>query len=219
MLYVNCKYTYQEVLNSYSQLGESSIKNNILDFLKINFYNKNKNKTKTTQMKKFILTAMIATTLFACVNTTDEKAVSDYPSNAVGYNLDSSASIDLVMKMAKSMESLDTATYRSTYAPDAIFHDNLDSMNLDQNISMISLFNGKGITVKIEEIKPIWEAVNKVPSEKGITNYVISFQSILFTKGDKQVKVIINSVDAIKDGKITEEWLVYDTKLMSELLK
>jgi len=161
----------------------------------------------------------LLTTLFACQSKTETSATANYPTNAAGYNLDSTANTDLVIKTVKAMEAMDTATYRSIYATNAIFHDNLDSMNLDQNMSMFNLFKSKGITVKVLEIQPIWEAVNKVPSQKGITNYVISYQTAQFTKGDKNIKVVMNVVDAMKDGKITEEWITYDTKGLSELIK
>jgi hypothetical protein len=39
---------------------------------------------------------------------------------------------------------------------------------------------------------------------------------VTFKKGDKSVKVGQFQIDAVKDGKIVEEWIVYDpTELMS----
>ncbi|MEY4011066.1 MAG: hypothetical protein RIT22_190, partial [Bacteroidota bacterium] len=66
----------------------------------------------------------------------------------------------------------------------------------------------------------VWEAVNNKPDEKtGITNYVISYYEVTFTKGDKKASVILNMNFAIKDGKIQEEWDTYDTAPLTELLK
>lgn len=185
----------------------------------ISFFKTLNLKLKHIKMKKLILSLVVSTTLFACQTKTENTANAIYPANAVGYNIDSSENTAIVVNTVKAMESMDTAAYRSFYAPDAIFHDNLDSMNLDQNVSLISSFKSKGVTVKIEDIYPIWEDVQNKPSEKGIKNYVISYQTALFTKGDKKVRVVMNTVDAMKDGKITEEWITYDTRGIYELLK
>lgn len=170
-------------------------------------------------MKKIIYSLVIATTLFACQTKNASTESADYPANAVGYNLDTTVNTETVLKAVKAMETLDTNTYRSLYAPDAIFHDNLDTTSLDQNIAMISSFKASGISFKITATEPIWEIVNKKASPAGVTNYVMSYQYAEFTKGDKKVKVVMNSVDAFKDGKIVEEWNTYDTKKISELFQ
>lgn len=170
-------------------------------------------------MKKIIYCLVVATTLFACQTKNVSTESVDYPAKAVGYNLDTTVNTETVLKAVKAMEALDTNTYRSVYAPDAIFHDNLDSTTLDQNIAMISSFKANGISVKITATNPIWEVVNKKASPTGVTNYVISYQFAEFTKGDKTVKAVMNSVDAFKDGKIVEEWNTYDTRNIFELFK
>ena len=76
------------------------------------------------------------------------------------------------------------------------------------------------LTGKVKvEFGPIWETQNNKADEKGITNYVIAYQVITLTKGDKSLKTLIHSVDAIKDGKLAEEWLVYDRAAMAEMTK
>jgi hypothetical protein len=170
-------------------------------------------------MKKFILSCFVASAIFACTPQAEKTSSDAYPTDAVGYNLDSSANIDLVLKMTKAFESMDSAAYRATYADSAKFHDNGTGMTLEQNMSIFNLFKSKGISIKVEKIDPIWESVNKEASADGVTNYVFSYQHIVFTKGDKQVKFISNVVDGIKDGKIVEEWGLYDTKAISELIK
>jgi hypothetical protein len=42
---------------------------------------------------------------------------------------------------------------------------------------------------------------------------------MILKKGDKQLKLNMHSVDAIKDGLQVEEWLYYDTKGVEEFLK
>jgi len=170
-------------------------------------------------MKKIIFCFIIATTIYACQTKIDISGSADFPANATGYNLDSTENTETVLKAVKAMESLDTNTYRSLYAADAIFHDNLDTISLDENIALISSIKIYGIDFKITSIEPIWELVNKKASPTGVTNYVISYQFAEFTKGDKKVKVVMNSVDAFKDGKIVEEWNTYDTRNILDLLK
>jgi hypothetical protein len=60
--------------------------------------------------------------------------------------------------------------------------------------------------------------VNKEASPNGVTNYVMSFQHTIYKKGDKEVKVIVSVVNGMKDGKIVEEWDLYNTKPMFDLM-
>ena len=170
-------------------------------------------------MKNFILTCLIASSIIACSPTTNKTNSTDYPSNASGYNLDSSSNVDLVKKMHKTFENMDSVNYRSCYSDSAKFHDNDNKQTLSENLANFNLYKTKGITVKIEKLDPIWEIVNKKASADGITNYVESYVRLTFKRGDKQAKVIMNVVNSVKDGKIIEEWDTYDTKQMMEILK
>ena len=169
-------------------------------------------------MKKFILSCFVVSTFMACSPNKEKTASVDYPENAAGYNIDSSANIEIVKKMTKAFEDMDSATYRSFYAETAKFHDNGKEMTLDQNLGNFSFFKANGVTIKTEKIDPIWEAVNKEASPDGVTNYVISFQHLIVKKGDKEVRVIMNVVNGMKDGKIVEEWGLYDSKPIFDLM-
>ena len=57
----------------------------------------------------------------------------------------------------------------------------------------------------------VWEEVNYKADEKGVKNYVLAYCTNTWTKGDKSVQIVTFQVDAIKDGKIVEEWNVYDS--------
>lgn len=140
------------------------------------------------------------------------------PADINSYNLDSSANIDLVKKMVVAFEAGDSVTYRSCYADSAKFHDNGKDTDLDQNVTLFNFFKSNGITVKVEKVDPILEIVNKEASPNGVTNYVMSFQQTIYKKGDKEVKVIVSVVNGMKDGKIVEEWDIYDTKPMLDLM-
>jgi hypothetical protein len=120
--------------------------------------------------------------------------------------------------MIAAFEAGDSAKYRSFYADSAKFHDNGTDMTLDQNVGNFSMFKANGLTFKVVQVDPIWEIVNKEADKYGVTNYVMSFQTMVFKKGEKEVKLIMSVVNGMKDGKIVEEWGLYDTKPLMDLI-
>ncbi len=169
-------------------------------------------------MKKFILTCFIVSSIIACSPKTETTNASAYPAEAVGYNLDSSANIELVKKMVTAFDAMDSVNYRACYSDSAKFHDNGTDMTLEQNLGNFAYFKANGLTNKTEKIDPIWEVVNKEAAPNGVTNYVISFHHLSIKKGDKEVKVIMNIVNGVKDGKIVEEWGLYNSKPIVDLI-
>jgi hypothetical protein len=169
-------------------------------------------------MKKIILLFALAGSIFACTKKEDRAAASTDANGQNGITIDSSANTDLVRKMIVAFESGDSATYRSTYSADVIFHDNLDSMGIDENISMFKVIADKGIKINVE-VGPVWENQFDKPSSKGYTSYVMSYTTNYYTKGDKSAKNVTFVVDAIKDGKLVEEWLFYDKTAVAEIFK
>ena len=169
-------------------------------------------------MKKFILSCFVVSTIIACSPKTETASTFAAPADLNSYNLDSSANIDIVKKMMTAFEAGDSVTYRSCYADTVKFHDNQLEMTLDQNVANFSFIKSNGLTFKVLSIAPIWEIVNKEAAADGITNYVMSFVTMVYTKGDKEVKVTTNMVTGMKDGKIMEEWDLYDTKQLIELV-
>jgi hypothetical protein len=169
-------------------------------------------------MKKFILACLVVSTIIACSPKTETASTFAAPADLNSYNLDSSANIDLVKKMIVAFEAMDSATYRACYADTAKVHDNGKDMTLDQNIGNFSYMKSNGLTFKVLSIEPIWEIVNKEAAADGITNYVMSFLTIVYKKGDKEAKVTSSMVTGMKDGKIVEEWDLYDTKPLMDLV-
>ncbi|MFM2259284.1 MAG: hypothetical protein RLZZ424_1253 [Bacteroidota bacterium] len=169
-------------------------------------------------MKKFFLACLVVSTIIACSPKTETASTFAAPADLTSYNLDSSANIDLVKKMITAFEAGDSVTYRSCYADSAKFHDNGNDMTLDQNVGNFGMFKGNGLTFKVVQVDPIWEIVNKEADKKGVTNYVMSFQTMVFKKGEKEVKLIMSVVNGMKDGKIVEEWGLYDTKPLMDLI-
>lgn len=136
-----------------------------------------------------------------------------------GYNLEKSPNTKLVLNSIKALEALDTVTYKSFYAPEVKFHDNLEEKNLTQNVAFLKVLKANGISVKFEKVAPIWEYVHKNKNMNEANNYVISYQYVALTKADKTIKVVISAVDLIKNGKIVQEWLAYDTAGILSLFK
>jgi len=169
-------------------------------------------------MKKFIFACLVVSSVIACSPKTETTSTFAVPKDSNSYNLDSSANIDLVKKMITAFEAGDSVTYRSCYADSAKFHDNGTDMTLDQNVGSFSMFKASGVTFKVVQVDPIWEIVNKKASPSGVTNYVMSFQTMVFKKGDKETKVIMSVVNGMKDGKIVEEWGLYDTKQLMDMM-
>lgn len=175
-------------------------------------------------MKKFILTAMVATALFACGNKTEttdaNSATASFPSNASGYTLDSSANTATLQKINELGWSGNEAQARTFYTDSAVVFDNGKKLTIDENMKMIPLFKSKGIAVKTEKYDAIWESVNNKANEDGIRNYVFAYENVAFTKGGKTVNVIVfQAVGFTKEGKIAKEWNVYDASALADFLK
>ena len=113
-------------------------------------------------------------------------------------------------KCNAAWEAGNVAEYKSYYAEDAIFHDNNKQTTLAENVAFNTEFLKSGIKPTIR-YDVIWEEVNFKADEKGVKNYVLAYCTNTWTKGDKSIQVVTFQVDAIKDGKIVEEWNVYDS--------
>ncbi|MEI6586419.1 MAG: hypothetical protein WCL56_10045 [Sediminibacterium sp.] len=170
-------------------------------------------------MKKILLSLIVSASLIACTNQETKIDGQTVPTNATGYTIDSSANTDLVKRSSNALANNDTIEYRNTYSSNVVFHDNNDSQNLTQNMVGIKAMFDKGIVWKLNKFEAIWETVYKKANEKGVSNYVNSYSNFTLTKGGKSINVIFSVVDAIKDGKQVEEWLVYDKSGIAELMK
>jgi hypothetical protein len=170
-------------------------------------------------MKKLILLLLCVSTIATAQTTNKSTSGSLIQGEDAGYSLENSPNTKWVLNSVKALEALDTTAYKSYYATDVKFHDNQEQKNIAQNIAFLMSLKSNGIAVKFERVAPIWEYVHKTKKMNSTDYYVISYQNAVLTKGDKIVKVIINAVDLIKDGKIKEEWLVYDTAGILSLFK
>jgi hypothetical protein len=169
-------------------------------------------------MKKMILSLLVITSMIACESKT-EKPASAIPSNAVGYDLDSSENINIAKKAIEAGINADSVTFRSIYVDTAAIFDNKNKQTIFESLKMAPFFKSKGVIMKLENINVIWESVNFKADDLGVTNYVHAYLDASLTKETKKVMVGINAVFAFKNGKIVREWDTYDTAQLMELLK
>ena len=168
-------------------------------------------------MKKLLFLAIIAVSVVACTQKSDSVTVAD--SHQFGVNYDSTAHMDAIKATFTYMETYDTTSYVTKYADSAKFHDNGKLTNLAENLSLQKSFIAAGIKVKVKPDYAMWSShFNFKDGTQG--DFVYTYVTVTFSKGDKSVDVVTFQADAFnKDGKITEEWLVYDQSNLAALMK
>jgi hypothetical protein len=171
-------------------------------------------------MKKTIaLIALTSLLLVSCKKEVNAEVAAKNP-NEDGINLSTSENTDMIKKMNEYASKFDTLSIKKLYVPKTIIHDNLKTMTIEENMKALAFLQSQGVTITLPKDPLVWEVVNNKPDEKtGITNYVISYYKIDFTRGEKKAFIIFNMNFAIKDEKIQEEWDTYDTAPLTELLK
>ena len=169
-------------------------------------------------MKKILYLAIIAASVISCTQKSENAATASDP-HQFGSNYDSTANIDAVKATFASIENYDTVGYASKYADTAKFHDNDKMTSLAENVNIQKQFIASGLKVKVKEGYPIWNSLFNF--KDGTTgDYVYTYITVTFTKGDKSADVVMFQADRFnKDGKISEEWLVYDPANLNNLLK
>jgi hypothetical protein len=168
-------------------------------------------------MKRIILLAIIAISVVSCSQKGENASVSADP-HQFGFNYDSTAHMDLIKSSFKDIETYDTISYASKYADSAKFHDNNKVTNLEENVSLQKQFIAAGIKVKVKPDYAMWSShFNFKDGNQG--DYVYTYVTVTFMKGDKSVDVVTFQADLFnKDGKIVEEWLVYDQSALGTLM-
>jgi hypothetical protein len=126
--------------------------------------------------------------------------------------------MDVIKSTFIDLENYDTVSYVTKYADTAKFHDNGKLTNLTENVSLQRGFIAAGIKAKVKSDYAMWSShFNFKDGNQG--DYVYTYLTATFTKGEKSVDVVMFQANLFnKDGKIVEEWLVYDPTNMASLL-
>jgi hypothetical protein len=167
-------------------------------------------------MKKIMFLAMIAIAVVACTQKSESTTTTD--PHLFGFMYDSTAQMDAIKSTFTDLENYDTVSYVTKYADSAKFHDNGKLTNLAENVALQQGFIAANIKVKVKPDYAMWSShFNFKDGKQG--DYVYTYLTATFTKGDKSVDVVMFQADLFnKDGKIVEEWLVYDQTNMASLL-
>lgn len=173
-------------------------------------------------MKKTIIVAMFATTIFACSTPAEKKTETTSAPSTTGSVTTEGPEVDLMKKAAESWANANWDAYLSCYADTARSVHNAWASN-DTTIA-------KKVSSYINQFKKSREAMEgNVTINNGIYEVVtmpdgskyghvwldISWKT---KKGEIGKTVIFNSY-GIKDGKFTYEWPIYDTKDFEKLPK
>lgn len=168
-------------------------------------------------MKKIAFFTAIVISVMAC-SPKGENTTATVNPHLFGEMYDSTAYMDVVKGSFKDIESYDSTTYRARYADSAKFHDNDKLTNLDENVGLQKQFIAAGIKAKVKKGYAMWSShFNFKDGTQG--DYVYTYLTVTFTKGDKSIDVVMFQADLFnKDGKIVEEWLVYDQSKIGTLM-
>lgn len=168
-------------------------------------------------MKKTILVALIATTLFAC-----QQNVTTTATTAAGTITTTGPDVDLMKKAGNAWATGDWATYLSCYADTATSVHNAWASNDTTVAKKMSSFvdqfkkSREFMDGNVSIDHSIYEVVTMPNGSKYGHAWVdVSWKS---KKGVVGRSVIFNSF-GIKDGKITYEWPIYDSKEFDKLTK
>jgi hypothetical protein len=163
-------------------------------------------------MKKIILLFLTATTLFAC-KTNEVKT--ETTTSATGTVTATGPDVDLIKKSITAFANGDWATYASTYADTAKSYHNIWPSDTTAGVKIPVLIEG---FKKQRELMDgnltmggtIFEVVT-MPDGSKYGHVWVDF-SWKNKKGVVGKSVLFDSYGINKDGKISYEWPIYDTK-------
>ena len=177
-------------------------------------------------MKKTILAAIVATTLFACSTPAENKgeatASGTTQTAGTGSVTTTGPDVELMKKAANAWATGDFDTYLSCYADTARSVHNAWASNDTTVAKKMSSFIGvfkksrEGMVGNVTINNSIYEVVTMPDGSKYGHAWVdCSWKT---KDGGTGKSVIFNSY-GIKDGKFTYEWPIYDTKDFDKLPK
>ena len=171
-------------------------------------------------MKKLLLCILVSASLIACKNQETKEINNAANPNQDGITISKSTNIDIVKEINEDLAAFDFAKLRSHYTDSSNVHDNLIIQQIDTNLATFIPMKNAGIKFSIEGEPLVFEIINNKPdSITGYTNYVDTYYTFSVNKGNVKKIFKLNQVFAMKDGKVLEEWDVYDTSPIIEMMK
>ena len=172
-------------------------------------------------MKKTIsLIALVGLLFISCKKEGTASAVEAKNPDQIGITVSKSANIEMVKKLTAMAENSEFQNFKANFAPNAVIHDNMKDISIDENIKILEDIKANGMTISLSKKPLIWEIINDKANKKtGVKNYVFTYYDATFSRGGKSVVINYNMIFAIKDGKVVEEWDIYDSAPIMNLLK
>lgn len=167
-------------------------------------------------MKKIIVLVLASSIVFACSKSETKK---EDTSATDGYNVLKSDNIELVKKFNEASLAYDSVKVLSMYSsPQDTVHNNIDKITAAESVKGMVPFKAKNIKMTIKNYGALWEVINPTPNAKGQKNFVIAYIVMNISNGKENKDILFHQTCAIKDGKIVEEWDIYDSKALEPFL-
>ena len=164
-------------------------------------------------MKKTILVAMLATTIFACSTPGEKTASTD--TAATSSCVKEGPDVDLMNKAITAYSAGDWATWSSCFSDTAKSWHNDDSVGLSVS-DRVEMFKKQREAVEsVDSGTPNYEVVTVATTDKQYEGYKWGHAWVTFvakTKAGQTMKTRAFAAFAIKDGKIHWEQVIYDAK-------
>ena len=129
-----------------------------------------------------------------------------------------SDNIELVKKFNEAALAYDSAAVVGMYSsPQDTVHDNLNKITAAQSVQAFAKSKAANIKMSIKRYGALWETINAEPNPKGQSNFVIGYIVMNVSNGKESKDLLFHQTCAIKDGKIVEEWDIYDSKPLESL--
>ena len=166
-------------------------------------------------MKKTILVAMLATTIFAC-STPGEKTASTETAASTSSCVKEGPDVDLMKKVVEAYSAGDWATMASCYSDSAKSTHNNDTVAITMS-ERIELFKTQRATLGfvVDPGTPNYEVVTVPTTDEQYKDIKWGHAWIRFTNTAKtgEITKSLTFVSfAIKDGKVINEQVIYDAK-------
>jgi hypothetical protein len=163
-----------------------------------------------------MLMVLASAVFLACTKSETKK---EEKSSKDGYNVVQSENIELVKKLNEASLAYDSTTVLSMYSsPEDTVHNNINKITAAESVKGMAPFKAKNIKMSIKNYGALWEVINPEPNAKGQKNFVIAYIVLNISNGKENKDVLFHQTCAIKDGKIVEEWDIYDSKDIEAIL-